>query len=372
MPEINANIVVEPITLTVTDTTQSLDVTVDSTNLNIYTATGVSKPAGNVGELQYHATGNIFGAIANSNVDANGNLVFNNLSNLKIAGGTSAYYLQTDGTGNLTWAAGGTPTGNGVPSGANTQIQLSDGSGGFDSGAGFTFNKASNILSVPGNVVSTGIYDGDGGGLSNIAGANVTGTVANATNATIAGTATYATSAGSATTATSAGSATTAGTVTTAAQPNITSVGTLSSLSVNGNVNITATTSIQQAKEKVTVTATSATGTIDYNILDQAILYYTSNSSNNFVLNVRGNATTTLDTVMSTGESMTFTFINTNAGLPYYLTGIEIDSFSRTINWIDGSAPTTGSPNSLDVYGFNVIKIGANSYTILGSVGAYS
>jgi hypothetical protein len=54
-----------------------------------------------------------------------------------------------------------------------------------------------------------------------VAGANVSGTVANAT---------YAANAGSATTAT------TAGTVTDAAQANITSVGTLSSLSVTGNV----------------------------------------------------------------------------------------------------------------------------------------
>jgi hypothetical protein len=63
------------------------------------------------------------------------------------------------------------------------------------------------------------VFTGNGAGLSQLAGANVTGTVANATFAT------------------SAGSATTAGTVTTAAQPNITSVGFLTGLSVsNGTV----------------------------------------------------------------------------------------------------------------------------------------
>ena len=73
------------------------------------------------------------------------------------------------------------------------------------------------------NAVFTNI-SGNGSGLTAITGANVTGTVANAT---------YAVSAGSATSATSA---TTAGTVTTNAQPNITSVGTLTSLAVTGNV----------------------------------------------------------------------------------------------------------------------------------------
>jgi hypothetical protein len=70
------------------------------------------------------------------------------------------------------------------------------------------------------------VFTGNGSGLSAIAGANVTGTVASAT---------------------SAASATTAGTVTTAAQGNITSLGTLTGLSVNGTitgVNITANTGV--------------------------------------------------------------------------------------------------------------------------------
>jgi hypothetical protein len=72
--------------------------------------------------------------------------------------------------------------------------------------------------------VSGAYVIGNGSALSSLTGANVTGTVANAT---------YATSAGSATTATSA---VTANTVTNAAQANITSVGTLTSLSVTGNI----------------------------------------------------------------------------------------------------------------------------------------
>jgi hypothetical protein len=67
-----------------------------------------------------------------------------------------------------------------------------------------------------GNITAT--HFGSGAGLSSLTGANVTGTVANATFAT------------------TAGSATTAGTVTTAAQGNITSVGTLTSLAVTGNI----------------------------------------------------------------------------------------------------------------------------------------
>jgi len=119
-------------------------------------------------------------------------------------------------------------------------------------------------LSVTGNISGanlTGSHFGSGAGLTSINGANVSGSVANAT---------YANAAGSATTATSA---TTAGTVTTAAQPNITSVGTLSSLSVTNTVtaanvaagnlsgNGYAITSINGANVSGTVSSATTAGT---------------------------------------------------------------------------------------------------------------
>jgi hypothetical protein len=97
----------------------------------------------------------------------------------------------------------------GTAGGANTQVQFNDATA-FGGSANLVFDKTVNNLTVTGNIiVNTGAYYGNGAGLTNLAGANVTGTVS---------------------------SATTAGTVTTAAQPNITSVGTLSSLSVTGNI----------------------------------------------------------------------------------------------------------------------------------------
>jgi hypothetical protein len=80
--------------------------------------------------------------------------------------------------------------------------------------------KTGGLISATGNVTGN-YFIGNGSSLTSLTGANVTGTVANAT---------YAVSAGSATTAT------TAGTVTTNAQPNITSVGILTSVSVTANV----------------------------------------------------------------------------------------------------------------------------------------
>jgi hypothetical protein len=83
---------------------------------------------------------------------------------------------------------------------------------------------------------NSGIFTGNGSGLSAISGANVTGAVSFATTANaVAG----------ANVSGTVPAATTAGTVTTNAQGNITSVGTLTSLSVTGNIsagNVSATT----------------------------------------------------------------------------------------------------------------------------------
>ena len=78
---------------------------------------------------------------------------------------------NNDGTGNITInAAGG---GNGSPSGSNTQVQFNN-AGAFGGNAGFTFNRTSGLLTAP-------FLAGNGNGLSNIQGANVSGAVGLAT-----------------------------------------------------------------------------------------------------------------------------------------------------------------------------------------------
>jgi hypothetical protein len=161
-----------------------------------------------------------------------------NIANVSISGGSSGYYLQTNGSGTLIWAAGA--GGGGTPGGSTTQVQFND-AGSFGGNTGFTFDKTTGIFTAP-------YLAGNGNGLSNIQGANVSGAVGLATyagtanavaGANVSGAVSYATTANAVAGANVSGtvsSATTAGTVTTAAQPNITSVGTLTSLTVNGNI----------------------------------------------------------------------------------------------------------------------------------------
>jgi hypothetical protein len=139
--------------------------------------------------------------------------------------------------------------------------------------------------------------------------------------------------------------------------------------SISGNaLLVTGTTTIQQAQEKVLLVPSSATGTIDYNLLDEAIVYYTGNATTNFTLNFRGNSTSTLNSIMSNGQSMTCTFINTNSSPAYYATIIKIDGTTVIPVWpYPAGAPTQGTSNGKDCYTFNIIKTDSATFTVFAS-----
>jgi hypothetical protein len=127
------------------------------------------------------------------------------------------------------------------------------------------------------------------------------------------------------------------------------------------------TTKIQQALEKSTVSATAATGTVNFDVLTQAVLYYTSNASGNWTLNIRGSSSVTLNNMMSTGDSLTVTFLVTQGSPAYYNSAVTIDGASVTPKWQGGFAPVGGNVSSIDVYGYVVFKTGNAAFTVLAS-----
>lgn len=119
--------------------------------------------------------------------------------------------------------------------------------------------------------------------------------------------------------------------------------------------------------EVATVSATAATGTINFDNTTQSVLYYTTNASGNFTLNFRGSSGTTLNTVMSTGESLSATFLVTNGTTAYYNSAVTVDGTSVTPKWQGGSAPTSGNASSIDSYTYVIIKTGSAAFTVLAS-----
>jgi len=117
-----------------------------------------------------------------------------------------------------------------------------------------------------------------------------------------------------------------------------------------------------------TISATAATGTINYDVTTQSVLYYTTNASGNFTVNFRGSSGTTLNTVMQTGESISATFLVTNGATAYYNSAVQVDGSSVTPKWQGGTAPTSGNASSIDSYTYVIIKTGSATFTVLASV----
>jgi len=81
------------------------------------------------------------------------NIHLGNIGNVKLGGGTNGYVLQTDGTGNLAWAAflvGDIVSG--TPGGASHQLQFNDGGTSFGGSANLTFNKITSLMTLTGNL----------------------------------------------------------------------------------------------------------------------------------------------------------------------------------------------------------------------------
>lgn len=132
---------------------------------------------------------------------------------------------------------------------------------------------------------------------------------------------------------------------------------------------------LTNAAEVVTVSATAATGTIAYYATTQSVLYYTSNASANWAVNLTGASTpTTLNTLLSTGQCITLVFMVTNGSTAYYNTSVQVDGTTTgvTTKWANGVAPSAGNTNAIDVYTYTVIKTGSATFTVLATLSKFA
>ena len=121
------------------------------------------------------------------------------------------------------------------------------------------------------------------------------------------------------------------------------------------------------AAEVTTVSATAATGTINYDATTQSVLYYTSNASANWTVNFRGSSGTSLNTLMSTGQAMTLVFLVTQGSTAYYNNAVTIDGNSVTPKYQGGTAWSSGNASSIDAYSYTIVKTGSAAFTVFAS-----
>jgi hypothetical protein len=130
------------------------------------------------------------------------------------------------------------------------------------------------------------------------------------------------------------------------------------------------TTSIMEILETANLVATAYATTptaTNIDLKSGGIFYNTVAATGNIALNIRGDSTTTANTLIGIGKSMTFTILITQTATPYYISSYTIDGTSVTPKWT-GTAPSAGNANSIDSYTLTIIKTAATpTYTVLAS-----
>lgn len=128
---------------------------------------------------------------------------------------------------------------------------------------------------------------------------------------------------------------------------------------------------LTNAAEAATISATAATGTINFDVATQGVLYYTSNASANWTINFRGSSGTSLNTLMTTGQAISVAHLVTQGSSAYYNNGYQIDGNSVVPLWQGGTAPSSGNASGIDLYTYTIIKTGSATFTVLASLTQY-
>jgi hypothetical protein len=124
---------------------------------------------------------------------------------------------------------------------------------------------------------------------------------------------------------------------------------------------------LTSAFETVTTSATAATGTVNVDINTSAVKYFTSNATADWTFNFRGDGSTTLNSLLSNGQSVTVAFLVTNGATPWKPTVFQVDGTAVTPKWQGGTAPSAGNASSIDSYTFTIIKTASATFTVLGA-----
>jgi len=137
---------------------------------------------------------------------------------------------------------------------------------------------------------------------------------------------------------------------------------------IAGGATIDGTLDIEEVFEKVLVNTNTGFSLFSFDILSQGVYFLTANQDQNRTINFRGDASTSLNSVLAVGQSVTCAVLATQGSTAYYLNAYQVDGSSVTPKWSGGSAPSAGNASSIDAYSFTIIKTANATFTVLASV----
>ena len=110
---------------------------------------------------------------------------------------------------------------------------------------------------------------------------------------------------------------------------------------------------------------TALTGTYNHDVVTHGmVLDSTVAASASFVINLRGDGSTTFNSLMNVGQTTVLTVYSVSSSASYYLTDFQIDGSSITEKWNGAAAPSAGTGSGTDVYTFNIMKTANATFSV--------
>jgi hypothetical protein len=154
----------------------------------------------------------------------------------------------------------------------------------------------------------------------------------------------------------------------------------VTTVNAGNNITVTGTTTptvsldrITYLKEKVSLLSPASSGTVDLDIINGSVVYNTAEAIGNITINMRGNSTTTMNSLLANvGDSITASFIMTNGpSFAACANVFQIDGTTVTVKWAGNQSPQPSASSVLSM-SLTTIKTSATpTYTVLGSFAGY-
>ena len=112
----------------------------------------------------------------------------------------------------------------------------------------------------------------------------------------------------------------------------------------------------------------AVSGTHNHDALTYGMVWNGStNAGGSFVINLRGDASTTFDSLIGIGKVTTMTIYSANNSASNYMTSFQIDGSAQTIKYANATTPSAATGSGVDVYSLTILKTAANTYSVFGN-----
>ena len=132
--------------------------------------------------------------------------------------------------------------------------------------------------------------------------------------------------------------------------------------------------SLTRALESANINSIAPSGAINIDVANNVVYYFNANSTANITFNLRANTQNTLDSITTTGQSVTVAMI-VKHGATRHTASLQIDGTlitnggSNSIVYLGNTKPNFQSISfqETNIFGYTVMKTGANAYAVFAS-----